>query len=213
VDRPLTQAEVRVLGSLIEKEVTTPDTYPLSLNALVNACNQSSNREPVMQLDEDAVAAAIEGLRQQNLARVIRTSGSRVNKYQQLMSTRMDLEAPEVAVMCVLMLRGPQTVGELRTRTDRLHGFGSLEDVEATLGVLSIRNPPLVVRLPRHPGQKEQRYAQLMAGEVTYEEPTAEAPRPPGADRIGKLEETVAELRREVADLRAELQGFRRQFE
>jgi hypothetical protein len=214
VDRNLTQNEVRVLGSLIEKELTTPDNYPLSLNALTNACNQASNRDPVMQLAEDAVAAAIEGLRQQNLARVIKTSGSRVSKYQHLMDTRMDLEPPEVAVMCTLMLRGPQTVGELRTRSERLHTFESLDAVEATLNVLIARNPPIVARLPRHPGQKELRYAQLLAGEVVWEEPAPGAPRiHVDADRIGKLEETVAELRQEVGDLRKELEGFRKQFE
>ena len=214
MDRQLTQTEVRVLGSLIEKELTTPDNYPLSLNALTNACNQSSNRDPVMQLAEDAVAAAVEGLRQQNLARVIKTSGSRVNKYQHLMDTRMDLEPAEVAVMCTLMLRGPQTVGELRTRSERLHAFDSLESVEKTLNVLMVRNPPIAARLPRHPGQKEQRYAQLLAGEVVWEEPVTAAPRVHvDADRIGKLEETVAELRQEVGDLRKELEGFRKQFE
>src|ERR1041384_7231543 len=123
VDRALTPNEVRVLGSLVEKEITTPDNYPLTMNALTNACNQSSNRDPVMQLTEEDVHAAVEGLRHQNLARVIKTSGSRVNKVQQLMSSRMDLSPAEVAVLTTLMLRGGQTLGELRSRSDRLHPF------------------------------------------------------------------------------------------
>ena len=216
MDRALTVNEVRVLGSLVEKEITTPDNYPMTMNGLTNACNQSSNREPVMQLTEEDVTAAVEGLRHQNLARVIKTSGSRVNKVQQLMATRMDLEPAEVALLTTLMLRGPQTAGELRTRSDRLHAFDSLEAVDAPLNVLITRNPPLVARLPRHPGQKEQRFAHLMAGEPVYDDTppvVASLSSTPRIDRVERLEEAVAALQSEVAEMRAELERFRKQFE
>src|SRR5471030_2603390 len=146
----LTAIEVRILGSLIEKESTTPDTYPLSLNALTNACNQSSNRDPVMDLGEDAVRWAINNLRQQSLVRAIQRSDSRVMKYQHLMTEKLNLDAPAPAAICVLMLRGPQTIGEIKGRTNRLAEFASLSDVEATLSGLAARE--LVVELPRRPG-------------------------------------------------------------
>ena len=218
VDDLLTDVEVRVLGSLIEKERTTPEYYPLSLNALTNACNQSSNRDPIVQYDEATVADAIESLRRRSLVRAVQQSGSRVTKYRQLMGETIGLVARQTAVLCVLMLRGPQTLAELRTRAGRLAELESLEDVEAVLDGLIARQPaPIVVRLPRRPGQKEVRYAHLLAGEVTTD--TVEAAVAPGArraadtDRIGALEEALAELRTEVADLREQLQAFRRQFE
>jgi len=218
VDDLLTDVEVRVLGSLIEKERTTPEYYPLSLNALTNACNQSSNRDPIVQYDEATVADAIESLRRRSLVRAVQQSGSRVTKYRQLMGETIGLVARQTAVLCVLMLRGPQTLAELRTRAGRLAELESVEDVEAVLDGLIARQPvPIVVRLPRRPGQKEVRYAHLLAGEVTTD--TVEAAVAPGArraadtDRIGALEEALAELRTEVADLREQLQAFRRQFE
>jgi uncharacterized protein YceH (UPF0502 family) len=218
VDSLLTDVEVRVLGSLIEKELTTPDYYPLSLNALTNACNQSSNREPVVHYEENTVAGAIESLRRRSLIRVVQQSGSRVSKYRHLVNETMGLVTRQTAVLCVLMLRGPQTLGELRTRTERLAAFESLDDVEATLEQLMARTPsPIAVRLPRQPGQKELRYAHLLAGEVTYDAPDQPAPvrriedgRP---DRVAVLEQAVEELRRDVADLRGQLDAFRRQFE
>jgi len=216
VDDLLTDVEVRVLGSLIEKERTTPEHYPLSLNALTNACNQSSNRDPIVQYDEATVAGAIDSLRRRSLVRAVQQSGSRVTKYRQLMSETIGLVARQTAVLCVLMLRGPQTLAELRTRGSRLAELESLEDVEAVLDGLIAREPsPIVVRLPRRPGQKELRYAHLLAGEVTVDESEpAAAPRSrPDADRIGVLEESLNELRTEVADLRQQLESFRKQFE
>jgi uncharacterized protein YceH (UPF0502 family) len=211
----LTAVEVRILGSLVEKESTTPDTYPLSLNALVTACNQSSNREPVMELAEDAVRWAINNLRQQSLVRAIQRSDSRVMKYQHLMTETLNLDAPALGVMCVLMLRGPQTTGEIRGRTTRLTEFANLSDVEATLAGLIERQ--LAVELPRRPGQKEVRYAHLLSGPVANE-PAAEheahhASTGHGADqRVAALEATVDELRRELADLSGRFEEFKRQF-
>jgi uncharacterized protein len=218
VDNPLTDVETRVLGSLIEKEMTTPDHYPLSLNALTNACNQSSNREPVVQYDEHTVARAVETLRVRALVRAIQQSGSRVTKYRHLVGEAMGLIARQEAVLCVLMLRGPQTLAELRTRSSRLATFESLDDVETSLNQLITREPSaLAVRLPRRPGQKEVRYAHLLSGEVSFDQPDApdDIPRraAAGVDRIGALEASIDELRKEVIDLRNQLDSFRKQFE
>jgi len=216
---PLTDVEVRVLGSLIEKEVTTPDTYPLSLNALLAACNQISNREPVMQLEEDAVTQAIVSLRRRSLVRAIQPSGSRVTKYQQLLSEALSLDARELAVLDVLMLRGHQTAGEVNTRASRLAEFADLSQVETTLEALIVRQPEsLVARLPRRPGQKEVRYAHLLSGEVSASDfsdtasssaPTriAEAPLD-----LTSLQRSVDELRADLAALRTEFEEFRSQF-
>ena len=215
-DVRLTDVEVRVLGALIEKEMTTPDYYPLSLNALTNACNQTSNRDPIVHYDESTVAHAVESLRPRSLVRNVQQSGSRVSKYRHLMNETIGLDARQAAVMCVMMLRGPQTIGELKTRTERLASFESLDDVESVLNRLIARTPsPLVVQLPRRPGQKEVRYAHLLAGEVTVdmtEVPAARAS-PASGDRIAALEQAVDELRKEVADLRTQLDTFRKQFE
>jgi uncharacterized protein YceH (UPF0502 family) len=220
VDDVLTDVEVRVVGSLIEKEMTTPDYYPMSLHALTNACNQSSNREPVVSYDDDLVARAIEPLRRKSLVRLVQQSGSRVSKYKHLVNETLGLVKPQTAVLAVLMLRGPQTLGELRTRASRLTEFESLDDVETALNQLMSRVPSaLAVQLPRRPGQKEVRYAHLLAGE-----PSAEAIEAAEAhhgnsegggrsDRLGELERSVEELRREVTDLRGQLEAFRRQFE
>src|SRR5438105_10122305 len=164
MDALLTDVEVRVLGSLIEKEVTTPDYYPLSLNALMNACNQSSNRSPVVHFDEDTVLRATDTLRQRNLLHVVDKADSRVTKYRHVMGETMALDHREIAVMCVLMLRGPQTVGEIRTRSNRIHDFENLEQVENILNSLIARQPALAIRLPRQAGQKEVRYAHLLSG-------------------------------------------------
>jgi uncharacterized protein YceH (UPF0502 family) len=212
----LTDVEVRVIGSLIEKESTTPDNYPLSINALTNACNQTSNRDPVVDYDEDTVTRAVEALRKQNLVRAVQQSGSRVMKYRHMMADTMTLDPRQAAALGVLMLRGPQTVGEIKTRTERLASFDSLEHVEATLNEL-IERPAgsLVVRLPRRPGQKEARFAHLLAGDVTVDTTEVETSvrAPASVDRVGALEQTVAELRNEVAELRGQLEAFRRQFE
>jgi hypothetical protein len=217
VDDLLTDVEVRVLGSLIEKEMTTPDYYPMSLNALTNACNQTSNREPVVHYDEATVAGAIESLRKRSLVRVVQQSGSRVFKYRHLVNETMGLVAKQAAVLDVLMLRGPQTLGELKTRTSRLAAFESLDDVETALEQLISRTPsPLAVRLDRRSGQKEVRFGHLLAGEPTFEASDTPEPSTPGGrgpDRITALEGEVEELRKEVADLRIQLEAFRKQFE
>ncbi|HLH31095.1 MAG TPA: YceH family protein [Terriglobia bacterium] len=200
----LSDIEVRVLGSLIEKEITTPDYYPLSLNSLVAACNQSSNRNPVVHFDESTVAVALDALRDKRLVNFVDRAESRVTKYRHLVYETMNLGRPAIAVMCVLMLRGPQTVGEIRTRTNRLYDFKSLEDVETTLNALMSGEAPLITRLSRQTGQKEVRYAHLLSGEVlvTETEPEAE----PELDRLSKLE-------REVEDLKRQFEQFKKQFE
>jgi len=208
VDQTLTEAEVRVLGSLIEKEITTPDYYPLSLNALMAACNQSSNRNPVVHYDEDTVLHAADLLREKKLVHLIARGESRVNKYRHVLYEAMNMGRPDIAAMCILMLRGPQTIGEIRTRSNRLYDFTSIEQVETTLNGLMAAVPPLVVRLPRQMGQKEVRYAHLLSGEVEMSVLEAEPEARPeiDPDRIGRLE-------KEVADLRREFEEFRKKFE
>ena len=214
----LTANEVRVLGSLIEKDITTPEYYPLSLNALVNACNQKSNRDPVMQLNEDAVRDALGGLEEQRLAGPARGAESRVTKYEQRLQEVFNFTRAETAVLCVLLLRGPQTPGELRGRTERMHRFETLEDLQSALQKLMQREPPLAKVLPRQPGTKESRYAHLLAGDVVeFELPVqagAAAERIPAeAERIARLQEEVADLRREVSEVKDQLERFRKQFE
>ena len=197
---PLSDTEVRVLGSLIEKEITTPDYYPLSLNALVAACNQSSNRNPVVQFDEDTVARTVASLQEKKLVHQVDRFDSRVIRYRHVLYEAMNLGRPAIAVMCVLMLRGPQTVGEIRTRSNRLYDFSSLEEVETILNSMVSAERPLIARLPRQSGQKEARYAHLLSGEVRLTEPE------PEPDRIAKLE-------KEVEDLKKQFEQFRKQFE
>jgi hypothetical protein len=214
----LTENEVRVLGSLVEKDITTPEYYPLSLNALMNACNQKSNRDPVMQLDEDAVRDALEGLQQQRMAGPARGADSRVTKYEQRLQEVFNFTRAETAVLCVLLLRGPQTPGELRGRTERLHHFETLDDVQSALQKLMQRDPALAVVLPRQPGTKESRYAHLLGGDVVVPETplhvSGQVERNSGeAERIARLEEEVAELRREVSGVKDQLERFRKQFE
>lgn len=213
VDSFLDSAEVRVLGALIEKEIATPEYYPLTLNALVNACNQKSNRDPVVEFDEPAVEQALDGLRKKKLAATLSGAGIRVPKHRQLLSEGLNLGRRELALMCELMLRGPQTVGELHSRAERLHRFDSLEEVESCLQRLIERQPdPLVARLPRQPGTKEPRYAHLLSGEVSSVEAPAEPPRP-RQDRFAALEAEMSLVRREVEDLKQQFADFRRQFE
>jgi uncharacterized protein YceH (UPF0502 family) len=218
MDIKLTENEVRVLGSLIEKDITTPEYYPLSLNALLNACNQKSNRDPVMQLNENAVRDALEGLQEHRMAGPARGADSRVTKYEQRLQEVFNFTRPEIAVLCVLLLRGPQTPGELRGRAERLHRFETLDDVQSALQKLMQREPPLAKVLPRQPGTKESRYAHLFAGDVVE----AEAPatggavverNPAGAERIARLEEEVASLRRQIGEIKDQLERFRKQFE
>jgi uncharacterized protein YceH (UPF0502 family) len=215
----LTDNEARVLGSLVEKEITTPDYYPLSLNALVNACNQKSNRDPMMNLNDDAVRQALHSLNEKGLAGNASSAGdSRVPKYEHRIQEAFNFTRRETAIMCVLMLRGPQTPGELRGRSERMHRFEDLTDVQSTLQKLMTREEPLVKVLPRQPGTKESRYAHLLCGE----KPEWEAPAPmveahaensEDSERLARLESEVADLRREIADLKQELAGFRKQFE
>jgi uncharacterized protein YceH (UPF0502 family) len=216
VSDPLTDVDVRVLGSLIEKEQTTPEYYPLSLNALVTACNQSSNRDPVVKYDEGTVSRSIDALRQRGMVRAVKGIDARVPKYSHRIEDVLNLNIQELAILCVLFLRGAQTSGELRTRTERIESFEDLTAVEATLDRLITRE--LVVRLPRQPGQKEVRYAHLLAGEVqaATQSSSIAAPTPATAstaDRIAALEATVEQLKTELDDLRAQVVAFRAQFE
>jgi uncharacterized protein YceH (UPF0502 family) len=207
--------EVRVLGSLIEKELSTPDHYPLSLNALTSACNQLSNRDPVMSLDEGAVSQSIDTLRRAGFVRSIQAIGSRVPKYQHLLAETGELNRAELAVLCVLALRGAQTQAEVRTRASRLMPGDDSSALDGALEALIARESPVVVRLSRRPGQKEVRYAHLLAGEVVEapEDALSTSQAVAENDRISTLEETVTELRREVSDLRNQLAEFRKQFE
>ena len=217
----LNDVEVRVLGALIEKQVTTPEYYPLTLNALVHACNQISNRDPVVAYDDETVTRALEGLREKRLARVVNTADGRVPKYRHVLNEVVELRAAELAVLCVLLLRGPQTVGELRGRTERLYTFSDLSFVEATLQALAERTDgPLVVKLPRQSGQKEARYAHLLAGPVQIEEParaTRAEPAMAGGraehERLMQLENEVATLRQELAELGPQFAAFKQQFD
>jgi hypothetical protein len=208
----LTAAQARVLGALAEKEVTTPDYYPLSLNALINACNQRSNREPVMDLDEDDVRQALHGLEDLGLAGRARSADGRVSKFEHWLGEAFNFSRAELALLCVLLLRGPQTPGELRGRTERLHRFDEITDVLSGLQKLMEREPPLVALLPRQPGTKESRYAHLLSGAV---EPAAASIAATGSEngpeqdqRIIQLEATVKELRDEVASLRQKIDSL-----
>ena len=209
MDQVLNDVEVRILGSLIEKEITTPDYYPLSLNALTNACNQTSNRYPVVHFDEDTVARALDSLRDKRLVNVVHKADSRVERHRQVWTEAMTLKPPEVAAMAVMMLRGPQTVGEIRTRSNRIYDFQSLEEVGSALDGLMARTPaPLVARLPRKAGQKEVRYAHLLSGEVMADDPPDT-----DTDRVSQLEQTVEGLRAQVENLQNQFDQFRNQFE
>jgi uncharacterized protein len=219
----LTDTEVRVLGCLVEKQITTPEYYPLTLNALTLACNQKNNRQPVTSLNETAVLAAVETLREKNLVYIFYGSSSRVPKYKHVMPEILHLSQPKLALLCVLMLRGPQTVGELRERAARLYEFGGLEEAEDTLNALITKdrdNEPLVARLPRQPGQKEARFAHLLSGELDLEAlaememaQTASATRHGAAERISQLEQQVETLSKEMKSLRGEFAEFKKQFE
>jgi uncharacterized protein YceH (UPF0502 family) len=220
----LTEIETRVLGSLIEKDITTPDYYPLSLNALVNACNQKNNRDPVMTLGEEAVHEALVTLQEKRLAGPASGADSRVTKYEHRLQEVFNFDRREIAILCVLLLRGPQTPGELRSRTDRMYHFDSLEDIVSTLDRLSQRDPPLAAILPRQPGTKESRYTHLFSGqpEGSGGVSVARAPSPASpttnstpstTERITQLEEEVAHLREELSEVQRQLDSFRKQFD
>ena len=213
----LSEIEVRVLGSLIEKDITTPDYYPLSLNALVNACNQKNNREPVMALNEDSVRQALSTLQEKRMAGPAGGADSRVTKYEHRLQEVFNFDRRETAVICVLLLRGPQTPGELRGRTDRMYRFEALDDVQATLHKLMDRQPPLVRVLPRQPGTKESRHVHLFAGD-TFPPLTPETAnsrvRTESSDeqRIANLEAEVAALQRDFQELKRQVSEFTEQF-
>jgi uncharacterized protein YceH (UPF0502 family) len=211
---PLSATEVRVLGSLIEKDITTPDYYPMSLNALVNACNQKNNREPVMSLGESEVREALDGLQSQGLAGPAHGADSRVTKFEHRSYEKLNLGRREIAVLCVLLLRGAQTPGELRGRTERLYNFEDLADVQSTLQRLTDREPPLARVLPRQPGTKEARFIHLL-GDVDAVAVPISAPQESagGTSRLEELEAEVTELRREITELKQQFADFKRQFE
>jgi uncharacterized protein YceH (UPF0502 family) len=221
MDLSLDAAEVRALGSLLEKEITTPEYYPLSLNALLNACNQKSNRDPVVHFDEETLERVLNVLRDKGLLLNITGAGSRVPKYGHRLAEKLNLGRRELAVLCELMVRGPQTLGELRTRAERMHPFDDLAEVESVLD----RMPELVAKLPRRPGEKEARYAHLLSGAPVVSasnpwyaaghatEPAADSAPPARTDRLSLLESEVAQLRQEIEDLKQQFAGFQKQFE
>ena len=215
----LNEMEARVLGALLEKEITTPDYYPLSLNSLVNACNQKSNRDPVMNVHEDSVRDALRTLQDNSLARSVSAVDSRVTKYEHRLQEAFNFDRREAALFCELLLRGPQTVGELRTRAERMHPFDDLSEAQSALQRLMNREPPLVKVLARQPGTKESRYIHLLSGDEKAVSSTAGRREVPTAvegekmDGFSRLSSEMAELRRDVADLKQQLAAFRKQFE
>jgi uncharacterized protein YceH (UPF0502 family) len=225
VDIVLTDVEARVLGSLVEKEITTPEYYPLSLNALVNACNQKSNREPLMTLDEETVKNALRSLDKKELAGAADTTDSRVTKYGHRLAEIFNFTRQEIAVLCVLLLRGAQTPGELRTRAERMYPFEDLNQIQSTVQRLMSREPPVAQLLARQPGTKESRYAHLFSGNVDPQRPSsASAPAvasvgravTSAADdrmRLDKLEMEIEGLKKNIDELRREIAAFRKQFE
>lgn len=212
MDSVLTATEIRVLGSLIEKEMTTPDYYPLTLNSLTTACNQKSNRHPVLEFDETDVVKALDTLRFKGMAVQASGEGSRVPKYGHNLEAKLHFEPEQLAILCELFVRGPQTLGELRTRCERMRPFADLAAVEEVLTELMELDTPLVIKMPRQPGRKEQRYAHLMAGEP--ELPEAEAAPPEAARlKVAAENERISKLEEEVAALKAEFEEFKKQFE
>jgi uncharacterized protein YceH (UPF0502 family) len=213
MDFSLDAEQVRVLGSLLEKEIATPEYYPLSLNALLNACNQKSNRDPAMHFDEDTLERALYALRDKGLLLNVTGAGSRVTKYGHRLAEKLNLGRRELAILCELMVRGSQTLGELRTRAERMHRFDDLAEVESVLE----RMPELAAKLPRRPGEKEARYTHLLSGLPDTAGPFAEqavdSMPPLRSDRVGALETEVAQLRREFEDLKQRFAGFQKQFE
>lgn len=212
----LTPIEARVLGALVEKDITTPDYYPLSLNALVNACNQKNNRDPVMTLDEYAVRDVLETLHDKGLAGPVSSADSRVTKYEHRLQEAFNFRRDETAVLCVLLLRGPQTPGELRGRTERMHHFNDLDEVQSTLQRLMQHDPPFVAMLARQPGTKESRYMHLFSGDAAplpTPPPSSAAPERDADERLARLESIITDLQQQFADLKQEFASFRKQFD
>lgn len=218
MDIVLDAIEVRILGCLIEKEITTPEYYPLSLNALTNACNQKSNRRPVLSIDESAVLKGLDGLRQNGLARETYATGSRVTKYLHELLSRFDLSGPETAILCELMLRGPQTPGELRSNAGRMAPFGNTGEIEETLRGMMEHDPPLVTKLQREPGRKESRYTHLFSPQTVEEKTVRDLSAGPAAsgaqadEVITRLEDEVARIRKELEELKQAFAQFKSQF-
>ena len=216
MNEKLTEVEARIVAALIEKQLTTPEYYPLTMNALLAACNQKSNRDPVVVFDEDTVGKALEILRDKNIVYVFYGSTSRVPKYKHILPDVLELEPSETAILCVLMLRGAQTLGELRERTSRLYEFTDLNEVNETLENLARREDPLVIKLERLPGQKEARFAHLLSGEVdvsAYAKEHSTAGRHAGDERIENLERELENLRNEFNLFRETFEEFKKQFE
>ncbi len=214
MDFQLDPVEVRVLGSLLEKDITTPEYYPLTLNALVNACNQKSNRDPAVNYDDATVLRALESLRAKALAGVVSGGSNRVPKYSHRFSEKLNFGRRELALVCELMVRGPQTLGELRNRASRMYDFSDLDEVESVLRQLSDRpGGPFVVQLPHQAGTKEPRWAHLFSGEPVLDAAPGVLPPAARTDRIAALENEIAELRNEIDLLKSQFQEFRRQFE
>ena len=210
--------EARILGALLEKEITTPDYYPLSLNSLVNACNQKSNRDPVMTLEENSVRDALRTLHDNSLARSVSAADSRVTKYEHRLQEAFNFDRREAALFCELLLRGPQTPGELRTRAERMHQFDDLSEAQSALQRLMNREPPLVKVLARQPGTKESRYMHLLSDDAKPVSSAAgrevpAAPEQEKMDGLSRLSSEMAELRRDMADLKQQFAAFRKQFE
>jgi uncharacterized protein YceH (UPF0502 family) len=219
VNTTLNEYELRALGALIEKQISTPDYYPMTLNALVNACNQKNHRDPVVSYDEGTVAKALDSLRVKNLAYIFHGSEARAAKYGHLFPKAFDLSEAEVPLMCVLMLRGPQTPGEIRSRSQHLRSFESLAEVETLLQGLSLRDEPLIVKMPRQPGSRESRFAHLLGGPVEMElrevaprATTSVRPAQAEDERIARLEEETASLRQELNELKQQLAEFKREL-
>ena len=216
MNEKLTEVEARIVAALIEKQLTTPEYYPLTMNALLAACNQKSNRDPVVAYDEDMVGKALEILRDKNIVYVFYGSTSRVPKYKHILPDVLELEPSETAILCVLMLRGAQTLGELRERTGRLYEFTDLNEVNETLENLARREDPLIVKLERLPGQKEARFAHLLCGEVdvaAYAKENSAIGKQAGDERIENLERELENLRSEFNLFRESVEEFRKQFE
>lgn len=220
----LTDIEARVLGCLIEKQVTTPDSYPLTLNSLMLACNQKSNRDPVVEYDDVTVVKGLDGLRDKKLAMMIGLDGARVPKYEHNCDYTLPMPPPELALLCVLMLRGPQTAGELKARSERLHAFAGVEEVDATLSRMAEQPTPLVVKLPRQPGKRESRYAHLLCGEPVLPETTGTQPQPEAArleleasnsrmddmaEQITQLQEKITAMQKQLTEQRAIIEKLR----
>ncbi|TAN45423.1 MAG: DUF480 domain-containing protein [Nitrospirae bacterium] len=213
MDFVLNDVEARVLGCLIEKEKTTPDYYPLTLNSLCSACNQKSNRHPVVTYEETTVVRGLDGLRDKHLAEKVHLIDSRIPKYRHLLQQRLELSGAETAVLCELLLRGPQTTGELRGRADRMHSFSGLDEVENIMNRLAEREDPLIIKLPRQVGQKERRYMHLLSGGQLGAELPVELPEEDATKKVRDEDARISGLESQVSQMRAEIDRLKRMFD